>query len=318
MRWNPNGEDKVARNNESTYPHKELLESYAVSTYGWLPEMEDKKLRITKSSLGTFDFCPKQYYFQNIMKLQQEEKDHHIRGNNVHDMTEYFFKEAVNHIDEILEEIEKDNLHLARQMTHDIIPKPPSPYLYGEDEQISTWVDWQFERLVITKGVDWFPVGNEAEVHATRNVEVDDIIVPIHMRGFIDRIFENEDGFILMELKTGKWKKGKTATKLRAEMQFYRMMLNCSPHKEFLPIQYWGWEFPGGGINKGDGANWEYEPTSDRKATYATKTVEKRMKKLVKAHLDNDFPAERNDFKCQWCDFMHLCPAWTLEDEKYE
>ena len=92
--------------------------------------------------------------------------------------------------DSDLEEIEKDNLHLARQMTHDIIPKPPSPYLYGEDEQISTWVDWQFERLVITKGVDWFPVGNEAEVHATRNVEVDDIIVPIHMRGFIDRIFE--------------------------------------------------------------------------------------------------------------------------------
>jgi len=42
------------------------------------------------------------------------------------------------------------------------------------------------------------------------------------------------------------------------------------------------------------------------------------MKKLVKAHLDNDFPAERNDFKCQWCDFMHLCPAWTLEDEKHE
>ena len=27
MRWNPNGEDKVARNNESTYPHKELLKS---------------------------------------------------------------------------------------------------------------------------------------------------------------------------------------------------------------------------------------------------------------------------------------------------
>jgi hypothetical protein len=68
--------------------------------------MEDKILRVTKSSNGTFDWCPKQYFFQYIMKLQQEEKDYHIRGNNVHDMTEYFWKEAVNYIDDILEQIE--------------------------------------------------------------------------------------------------------------------------------------------------------------------------------------------------------------------
>tara|TARA_R100001591_G_scaffold118547_1_gene142034 strand:- start:3719 stop:4417 length:699 start_codon:yes stop_codon:yes gene_type:complete len=229
-------------------------------------------------------------------------------------MTEYFWKEAVNYIDDILEQIESGNMNMARQMLHDIIPKPPSPYLYGEDEQIQTWVDWQFDRLVATKGIDWFPVGNEAEVHATRIVEVDGTPVPIHMRGFIDRIFEDDKGYILMELKTGKWKKGKTATKLRAEMQFYKMMLECSQHGEYLPITHWGWEFPGGNINNGDAAAWEFEPTSDRKAKYAERTVEKRLKKLVKAHLDMDFPAERNDFKCAWCDFMHICPAWTQQE----
>ena len=312
MRWNPNGDDKLAKADD--YPFEDMKESYVKSTYSWSPDMEDEILRVTKSSVGTFDWCPKQYFFQNIMKLQQEEKDHHIRGNNVHDMTEYFWKEAVNYIDDILEQIESGNMNMARQMLHDIIPKPPSPYLYGEDEQIQTWVDWQFDRLVATKGIDWFPVGNEAEVHATRIVEVDGTPVPIHMRGFIDRIFEDDKGYILMELKTGKWKKGKTATKLRAEMQFYKMMLECSQHGEYLPITHWGWEFPGGNINNGDAAAWEFEPTSDRKAKYAERTVEKRLKKLVKAHLDMDFPAERNDFKCAWCDFMHICPAWTQQE----
>ena len=313
MRWNPVGSDKVHRDNENEYPFEDLLESYSKSTYGWAPEMEDSILRVTKSSLGTFDFCPKQYYFQNIMKLRGEEKDHHIRGNNVHDMTEYFWLEAPSHIDEIVEDIEEGNLHLAREKLHAIIPEPPEPYAFGEEEQITQWVDWQFDRLVATKGIDWFPVGNEAEVHATRTVEVDGKMVPIHMRGFIDRIFESEKGYILMELKTGKWK-GSKASSMRAEMQFYRMMLDNSPHIEFLPITHWGWEFPGGGINNGDGPHWDYESTSDRKAKYATNTVEKRLKRLVKAHLDKNFPAERNDFKCVWCDFMEHCPAWTQEE----
>jgi hypothetical protein len=69
MRWNPNGDDKLAKADD--YPFEDMKESYAKSDYSWSPDMEDKILRVTKSSNGTFDWCPKQYFFQYIMKLQQ-------------------------------------------------------------------------------------------------------------------------------------------------------------------------------------------------------------------------------------------------------
>ena len=70
--------------------------------------------------------------------------------------------------------------------------------------------------------------------------------------------------------------------------------------------------FPGGGINNGDSPLGLIDERQEAK--YATNTVEKRLKRLVKAHLDKNFPAERNDFKCVWCDFMEHCPAWTQEE----
>ena len=311
MRFNPNDSDKVEREG---YPFDDMLESYAKSTYAWQPENKDKILRVTKSSLGTFGFCNKQYFFQNILKLPTDEKDHHVRGNNVHDFTEFFFEAMYEQFDNVMEAIKNGEEEKARDIMHSVIPKPPAPYEFGEPEQINTWVNWQFNRLLACDGENWFPAGNEAEVHATRTVDVDGELVPIHMRGFIDRIFEDGNGgFALMELKTGKWKTRKSAD-MRAEMQFYKMMLEHSPHGEFLPITHWGWEFPGGNINQGDGTHWDYEPITTRGAKNAPARIEQRLKKLVKAHLDKDFPAQRNEFKCAWCDFLDICPAWTLQE----
>ena len=115
MRFNPNDEDRMVRDD---YPFEDLLESYAKSTYAWTGADEDKILRITKSSLGTFNFCPKQYFFQNILRLETEEKDHHVRGNNVHDVTQFFFNEIFESIDDILEEIEEGNVDAARDKIH--------------------------------------------------------------------------------------------------------------------------------------------------------------------------------------------------------
>jgi len=313
MRYNPNEKDKVEKGG---YPFEDLLDSYGNSTYAWQPG-DPTILRVTKSSLGTFGFCPKQYFFQNILKLKTEEKDHHIRGSNVHDVTEYFFQNVYDTYDDIVETLQSnddDAYDNAREMMQDIIPEPPEQYLHGEPEQIERWVDWQLDRLVASGGDAWHPVGNEAEVHGTRVVEVDGESIPIHMRGFIDRIFEDgEGGFALMELKTGKWKQRKNSD-MRAEMQFYKMMLENSPHGEFLPITHWGWEFPGGDINDGDGPHWDYESVNSRYAKNTPAVVERRLKALVKAHLERDFPTDRNDFKCVWCDFIEICPAWTLEE----
>ena len=58
MRFNPNGDDSRPRIEDylAETGHDEEAESYRMSTYAWNPmDTPDKKLRVTKSSLGTFE-----------------------------------------------------------------------------------------------------------------------------------------------------------------------------------------------------------------------------------------------------------------------
>jgi len=317
MRFNPNPDE------DKEYPYPEMIESYEKSCYNWNPSMKDKILRVTKSSVGTFDFCPKQYYFQNILGLRGEERDYHIRGSNVHDAVEYFWREVPNHLESMLNELLKGNVEKAKGIQKAVLATPPEPYVYGEDAQLSLYLDWQMERLQnlskaasdVKHVASWIPIGNETEVHGSRIVVASDgTEVPIHMKGYIDRMFVDDDhtGIILMELKTGKWKDNK-ASSMRAEMQFYRMMIEHSNHMELLPVIGWGWQYPGGGINDGIGPKWHYELVKGVGGRYAPKTVEKRLVRIVDAHLNDDFPTEAHERKCEYCDFMEMCPAWTGE-----
>ena len=332
MRWNPNGDDSRPTIDDylAETGHEEEAESYRMSTYAWSPTLTpDKKLRVTKSSLGTLGWCRQQYYLEKFKGLRGEQVDHHIRGLNVHDMMEWFWANFTTE-----QEVEvlalADDVPKARQLFYSVFPTPPEPYIYGEDEQIAQWAEWQFQRLLHTGGKQWRPVGVEANVHATRYVEVDGEAIPIHINGFIDTLFADDDGFALMELKTGKYKARSKVPSMRKEMAFYKMMLEHSKHTEFLPITHWGWEFPGGGINGGEGPTIYYEPTEKKWA--AMKSVEKALQRLVKAHIDMEFPPdpwmgkkrddetledllERNGMKCSWCDFREHCSFWSLTDE---
>ena len=315
MRWNPTGDDSRQQIDEYLAETGNQLEadSYKSSTYAWNPkEDETKILRVTKSSYGNFNWCPQQYYIEKFLGMRGETVDHHIRGSNVHDMVEWFW---LNFTDEqeksVLNLIDEGNLLEAEKLFNSAIPAPPEPYEFGEAEQIAQWVKWQFNRLVITKGKQWRPVGVEANIQATRFVEVDGVHIPIHMNGYIDGLFADDDGFAVMELKTGKHTK-KTPTKMRKEMQFYKMMLEHSPHYEFLPITHWGWEFPGGGINGGDGPTLFYED-SKKGGRYASKSIEKGLVRLLEAHINMEFPPDpgNDDWKCGWCSFQAHCEHWN-------
>ena len=336
MRFNPNGDDSRPSIDDylAETGHEEEAESYRMSTYAWNPTLTpDKKLRVTKSSLGTFGWCPEQYYLEKFKGLRGEQQDHHIRGLNVHDMMEWFWANFTKEQEERvlhLVHVEKKPRE-AREVFFGAIPQPPEPYIYGEDEQIAQWAEWQFQRLLHTGGKQWRPTGVEANVHATRFVELESgEAVPIHINGFIDTLFADEDSFALMELKTGKYKARSKVPSMRKEMAFYKMMLQHSKHAEFLPITHWGWEFPGGGINGGEGPTIYYE--NNEKQWASMKSVENALQRLVQAHIDMDFPPdpwmgkkrddetledllERNGMKCSWCDYREHCSFWSVTDE---
>lgn len=334
MRWNPSGDDsrqKIDDYLEKTGNNKEA-ESYKKSKYDWNPKVDqDKILRVTKSSYGTFNWCAHQYYLEKFKGLRGEEQPHHVRGKNVHDMAEWFWNNFTLK-DSVLKLIEQNNIDEAMELMHSAIPSPPEPYMYGEEEQITQWVNWQFYRLVHSKGVNWEPVAVEPNIQASRYVEVDGEFIPIHMNGFIDSIFAtDEGGFAPMELKTGKYKARSKVPSMRKELGFYKMMIEHSPHQEFLPVTNWGWEFPGGGMADGEGPTIFYEDAK-KGGKYALRSVEKGLVKLVKAHLEMDFAPSpwlgkkkegetieemlaNNRMKCSWCDHVEHCSFWSITDE---
>ena len=315
MRFNPTGDDSRPRIDDylAETGHSREAESYKSSTYAWNPnDHDDTILRVTKSSYGTFGWCPQQYYIEKFLGRRGETVDHHIRGLNVHDMMEWFWANFTNEQEKsVLKLFEDGDVTEAEKLFNSVIPQPPEPYQFGEAEQIAQWMSWQFNRLTLTMGEGWRPVAIEANIQATRFVEVNGVHIPIHMNGFIDGLFADGEGFALMELKTGKYNKHKPPA-MRKEMQFYKMMLEYSPHFEFLPITHWGWEFPGGGINGGDGPTIFYEDAK-KGGRYASKSVEKGLVRLLEAHINMEFPPDPgyNDFKCDWCSFQADCEYWN-------
>lgn len=326
MKFNPN--DKYFTE-ESDYDNEEMLNSYRLSAYNWRPGMKNEngelmKLRMSKSTITGFAFCPYQYYLQKILGYKSTETAAMVKGTNVHNVVEYFWKAVPEHLDEIKSLVDENKPNQAYEMMKNVIPKPPEPYENNEESSIETWLSWQWDRFLVTKGENWIPIANEQEVHAMFDVEINGTKIPVHMKGYIDTIFsDGEGGSTLMELKTGKWNKYKAAY-MRKEMQIYKMMLENSPEGgSFLPVTSWAWEFPSGDVNGGTKREWEIEYMGTNKTRYAPKTVQKMIESLVKAHLFDDFkPIHsqkcksncRHENVCSWCDFMDICPGWNAEE----
>jgi len=231
-------------------------------------------------------------------------------------------------MDEIKELLDDDKPAMARERLKKLFPYPEEGYHHNEEVVIDQWFEWQWARLLVCHESDmidsWKPVGNEVEVHAETTVEHEGKMYPVHLKGYVDRIFSDGDGgYILMELKTGKWKEAPYKySSMRLEMEFYKNMITLAQRDEFLPVTHWAWEYPYGQVNGGDGADWIIEETKT-KSKYAQRSLEKKMKKLLKAHIEQDFPPVHKDtcskwcrcqsVQCAWCDFVHICPAWKSD-----
>ena len=305
-----------------------------ISAYAWSPDDDSGlMLRITKSSLGTFNWCPKQYEFEKMMGLRGLTQTYHIRGVNLHNALEEFYNRI--NTDEVLEALDAGMKQKALSLVLNAFPPAMELDRHEEDEAAGTTVlqygemdgirqlaEWELERIELTRGEDFQPVGNEQWVDVVTEIEVDGKMVAIELRGFIDRIFRDEaGGLALKELKSGKWK-GSKVSSMRQELAVYKFLLDekrktpegkawLEEHGLDAPVTHWGWRFPMGDINNGDGPHWDYEPVKKQ----SMNAMMKKLKNLVRAHLKQEFPAKADAFKCSYCDQMSYCPAWSHEME---
>lgn len=272
-------------------------------TYQWNPDAEGGPvLKITKSSLGSFNFCQESYRMNyNPLgegKVKQEVNAAMIRGTDIHNAQEDFWK-AMD-IEKAMPLIDDPSALVKHFRTY---------YPEGKDEEskdiyraMSAWNAERFLECVTEGTIDLFkPVGNEICLDAEYEING----IRVHLQGIIDRVFLDNGGYIPLELKTGPWKDSKK-THMRKEMAFYQLLFEECDEQTLIDagldpsigITHWGWFYPA--------SNYIYvEEVKKRSMT----SVLNSMQKLVDAYLTQTFTASPFYKKCDKCGYKTACEA---------
>ena len=317
--------------------------AYAKSSY----IMGDKPyLRITKTSLTSdFDFCPKQYEYKRIHQLPEPKTDAMTKGINVHHAIEEYYINVIDKLDELISLMKHGRKEEAIELAMSVISEPESPYILGEEEIIRNRLSMDLDRLLGTGKENYLPIMNEEEVHAfveeTIEFNGEELTIPVHYAGSIDRGFKTEEGRVaIMELKTGKWMQTKKPMQdewndstykvqsMRTEMAYYKFLLKAADH-DYQDVSHWGWVYPAGkfvevptfnkyGNEQRSVDNITYETASGRRDTDYRKKIDRLKEALLIAYLTEEFPTKPSQGKCAWCSFKSICPSWDGSDDPQE
>ena len=194
-------------------------------TYLWKPENELPILKITKSSLGTFQFCPLAYKYWYLEQIRQKTSPAMLKGTIIHNAEEQFWR--IVNVEEALKY--KDEPMKLQKHFRGIYPEAPEEDYEDIYRAMTAYNTERFLQMYENEEEtldNFIPVGNEIKLNAAFTTED---CVEIHLQGIIDRIFFENNGYIPMELKTGPWKDTKK-TNMRKEMAFYKLLFeNADP-----------------------------------------------------------------------------------------
>ncbi len=281
-------------------------------TYQWKPENYGQEnepiLKISKSSLGSYQWCPKRYEFQYVEKRPIETTEVMIKGSIIHNAREAFFNEF---------DVKKaENLSHEELVNYCMSLHPIDDYseMY---EAMSIFEANRFLEAAEEEATDNFiPVINEAMLDARITIKQDENPkyplsrdYTVHLQGIIDRMFREGDRYIPMELKTGGWKDWKK-TMMRKEMAFYKILFENTPDEELreigvdpeIPISHWGWYYPA--------ANYVY--VEDAKKSSMT-AVRKGIAAMIHSYETGIFPTKYFAKTCSNCSFFGICDAANTE-----
>ena len=281
-------------------------------TYQWQPDNYGQEgepiLKISKSSLGSYQWCPKRYEFQYVERRPIETTEVMIKGSIIHNAREAFFNAF---------DVKKaENLSHEELVNYCLSLHPIDDYteMY---EAMSIFEANRFkESLAEGTTEDFVPVVNEvmldARITIGRNENPKYELsqdYTVHLQGIIDRMFKEGDRYIPMELKTGGWKDWKK-TMMRKEMAFYKILFENTPNAELeemgidpnLPISHWGWYYPA--------ANYIY--VEDAKKSSMT-AVKKGIAEMIHSYETGVFPTKYFAKTCSNCSFFGICDAANTE-----
>jgi hypothetical protein len=296
----------VKMNNDERY--NAVISSMREFTYQWKPENYDDPsqpiLKITKSSLGSFDWCPKKYDFSYIQRLPQDQTEAMLKGTVLHNHRENFFNDF-----DIAKASKMNNSEILEYCTGLM----PVDEYYDISVTVASLEAQRFiEARSENKIQEFLPVCNEGKFDAEITIPAN--INPkfplrrdyvIHIQGIIDRIFRENGGLVPFEYKTGLWKDWKK-TSMRKEMAFYELLIENATDEVMIKnglgpndkVTHWGWYYPA--------SNYIY--AEERKKRSMT-SVMNNIAKLIHHYERNRFPTKFFYKTCAHCSFFGICDA---------
>ena len=277
-------------------------------TYEWIAKDYDDEskpiLKITKSSFGTFQWCPLKFQYQYPFHFPQETTEPMIKGTIVHTSRQAFFDEY---------DITKaKTLSTSELITYGMGLYPIDDY----GDIYHNMAKFDAERFTEAKEQgkehEFLPVINEvmldAEITIPHDINPKCILEQdyvVHLQGIIDRVFLSDGKYVPIELKTGPWKDSKT-TSMRKEMAFYKLLIENASDESLanayldreIPITHWGWYFPVS----------NYLHIEKVKKSSMTALM-RGITQMIKAYEEEEFPAKYYWKKCEYCSFQEICPA---------
>jgi CRISPR/Cas system-associated exonuclease Cas4 (RecB family) len=281
-------------------------------TYDWKPENYDDPskpiLKITKSSLGSFDWCPKKYDFSYIQRLPQDQTEAMRKGTILHNHRENFFNDF---------DIKKAETMNNSEVLDYCTSLLPIDEYYDDSLTMASFEAQRFiEARSENKIEEFLPIVNEGKFDA-------EIIIPanlsdkyplrrnyvIHIQGIIDRIFIENGSLIPFEFKTGQWKDYKSSS-MRKEMAFYQLLIENASEEVLekngltkdMKVSHWGWYYPISNYIA-------VEPIKTRSMT----SVMTNIAKLIHAYENNEFPTKWFYKTCSHCSYFGICDAANID-----
>ena len=296
------------------------------SSYAWTPEMGEEGIviRMSKSTLGSVDWCAQQMWLDHNYPKPQGLVKHLVVGDDVHNGLDLFYQkiEKQNRIMTI-SQLKKNGAEMTEYLKK-LIPTEKEvmenrraenkdfPF-YTEDyyRNMNWLIEFENARIKMASEV-WMPLANEVRLEVKLDMDIEGYgTVPVQFVGIIDRVFEAPDGgLMLYELKTGKWADYKLPD-MRREMAFYKFLIeNCDSaylqeRNIDAPVTHWGWRYSAAD-------HWTIEKTKSASMI----AMKNRMKKLIKMYLDQEFPIAEENYKfspCSYCDKLELCPKYAIQ-----
>ena len=278
-------------------------------TYQLDNQLDEPILKISKSSMGSYNWCPTKYQFQYIEGRPIDQTEVMRKGTIIHNSREDWF----NTVDvKKAESMDEDELKVYFMSLYPI-DDYTDVYSVMASSEARRFIEIRNEDALDT----FVPVANEvkldAELFIPQNLNPK---VPlqrdytVHLQGIIDRMFIENNQYIPMELKTGVWKDWRT-TSMRKEMAFYKLLFDNCPDEDLIShgldpnidITHWGWYYPI--------SNYTYVEEVKKSSTNA---VMKGITKLIHSYEKFNDGGEIFEDKfyaktCINCDFYGICPA---------